>query len=224
MSYHNLLVSQVKNIFPQGIVGIIFDCDGVIIDSKSINVGYFNKILEELEYPVMTKGEEDYVQMASVQDSINFLIADKDKERLKEIIQHFPYKKEALPHLKIEPGLMSLLTWLKNRGILLGINTNRIFRGMNDVLNSLDLNGFFDPIITSDYFPAKPDPKGLLKILEVWKTEPSKVAFIGDSLNDEGAANAASVPLIAYCNTSLSASIHIERFSDLYNAFQALYH
>lgn len=223
MSYNNSLLNQVKNIFPQGIVGIIFDCDGVIIDSKSINVGYFNKILQELGYPNMTKEEADYVQMASVQDAMNFLIAHEDREKLKEVTQRFSYKKEALPHLKIEPGLMNLLHWLKSRGIQLGINTNRVSKGMNDVLLSLDLNGFFDPIITSDLFPAKPAPEGLLRILEVWNTEPSKVAFIGDSLTDEGAAHAASIPLIAYCNTSLSASIHIEKFSDLYDALQGLY-
>lgn len=213
------LSRQLETIFSHGISGIIFDCDGVLIDARKVNIGYYNMLLKELGYGPMTTEQETYAYMASVQQCLDYIIPKEAESRLHEIVSQNPYKTVALPYLKLEPGLIEFLEWLKDKGIFLGIQTNRGSKGMNDVIEFLGLTGFFDPVMTIDSSPAKPHPGGILRILEMWEVEPYKVAFIGDSTTDEGAAQAAFVPLISYCNTSINASIHVECFSSLHNAF-----
>ena len=33
-------VSRLEEIFPDGLSGLIFDCDGVMVDSRDVNIGY----------------------------------------------------------------------------------------------------------------------------------------------------------------------------------------
>ena len=41
-------------LFPHGLTGIIFDCDGVMVDSRDVNIGYYNLLLREVGKPPIT--------------------------------------------------------------------------------------------------------------------------------------------------------------------------
>ena len=36
------LASLLERTFPAGLSGLIFDCDGVMVDSRDVNIGYYN--------------------------------------------------------------------------------------------------------------------------------------------------------------------------------------
>lgn len=42
-------------LFPHGLTGIIFDCDGVMIDSRAANAIFYNKVLAALGLPPLTQ-------------------------------------------------------------------------------------------------------------------------------------------------------------------------
>lgn len=212
------LYKQLKIIFPFGIEGIVFDCDGVLVDSKHLHVNYLNSVLEELGYEHMTEEQANNAHMASEGDLLELIVPREARDKVNEIMCHNSYYTKVHSQLRLEPGLREFLTWLKSNNKYVGINTNRFSESMEEIIVSLGLTELFHPIITADYYPAKPDPQGLLKILEIWNLESSKVVFIGDSLHDEYAAKAASVPLLSYRNKNLEASVHIENFSDLHSA------
>ena len=52
---------------------VIFDCDGVMFDSKDANRKYYNHLLEEFGYPLMDRQEEDYVHSHNVLDSVAYI-------------------------------------------------------------------------------------------------------------------------------------------------------
>ena len=52
---------------------VIFDCDGVMFESKDANRKYYNHLLEEFGYPLMDQQEEDYVHSHNVFDSVAFI-------------------------------------------------------------------------------------------------------------------------------------------------------
>ncbi len=218
-----LITQQLRKVFPDGVRGIIFDCDGVIIDSNHVNLSYYNMVLKELGYPEIAEEHRDYVQMASWQEAIDFLIPKKDHGKLTEILKHRPYEKESLPYFTLEPGLMELLQWLRNKGINIGLHTNRDSDGVYSILEHLGIADFFHMVMHIDIVPAKPHPGGTLKILEAWNVAASAVAFVGDSLTDEGVTSALEVPLISYRNKKLAAAIFIENFMDLHQAFCKVY-
>ena len=45
-------------LFPHGLTGIIFDCDGVMIDSRAANAIFYNKVLAALGLPPLTPEQE----------------------------------------------------------------------------------------------------------------------------------------------------------------------
>ena len=55
---------------------IVFDCDGVMFDSKNANRTYYNFLLNHFGLPEMNEEELDFVHMSSVADSIQHIFRD----------------------------------------------------------------------------------------------------------------------------------------------------
>lgn len=200
--------------FPDGLSGLIFDCDGVLVDSKDANIGYYNRLLAEFGHPPMPETLIDYVQMSTARQAFEALFTTRELHQLPDVMRRIPYRTFSLPLLRLEPGIRELLQWLHEQGVRLAVHTNRS-SGMWDVLDMFSLRDFFDPVMTVEDVAPKPDPEGVLRILEKWRVSNATVGFIGDSPTDAGAARNAGIPFAAYRNASLDAAVHIEDFSTL---------
>lgn len=216
------LAQQAARLFPQGLRGLIFDCDGVIVDSRDANIGYYNMIMRELGRPPLTKAQEDFAQMSTSAQAIEQVLSPEELAQVPEICRRNPYGAVTLPLLKAEPGLEELLADLHAKGVRLGIHTNRTQRGMQDLLVNLGFTHMFEPVMTADIVEPKPHSEGTLRILEMWGLAPNVVAFVGDSLTDEYAACGAGVPLFAYASPGLNAALHVNSFHDLREALDGL--
>ena len=58
------------DIFPRGLAGVVFDCDGVMIDSRDANRVFYNTVLAELNLPPMGPEEESYAFMATAGEAL----------------------------------------------------------------------------------------------------------------------------------------------------------
>ena len=47
---------SLQALFPHGIAGVIFDCDGVMIDSRAANNVFYNRVLAYFGLPPMRSG------------------------------------------------------------------------------------------------------------------------------------------------------------------------
>ena len=104
---------------------------------------------------------------------------------------------EASLALKAQPaeGADSLLRALKKRGIRLGILTrNRRVHALS-TLRVTGLLPFFDPrfIVGRDEAKPKPDPEGLLRLLDQWRADSQDAVVVGDYLFDLQAGRAAGM-------------------------------
>ena len=50
---------------------LIFDCDGVMFDSRQSNISYYNLLLEHFDLPAMTKWQIAYVTQRSIPFAIS---------------------------------------------------------------------------------------------------------------------------------------------------------
>ncbi|MEG3083387.1 HAD-IA family hydrolase [Sphingomonas sp. PB2P12] len=99
------------------------------------------------------------------------------------------------------PGVIDALDALAARGVTLGIVTNKIERFARTVLDRLDLTDRFACILGGDTVAeAKPSPMPIHEMVRLCQESGGgggRAAFVGDSIFDIQAAQAAGLPTIA---------------------------
>ena len=193
---------------------VIFDCDGVMFDSRGANEAYYNHILIHFGKSRMKGEEADYVHMHTADQSVAYLFRDDPRVEQALAYRHQISYLPFIPNMRMEPYLKAFLEYLRP-GHKTAISTNRSDT-MHRVLVDHGLEGYFDLVVSSlDVTRPKPDPESLLKILGHFDLFPHEAIYIGDSEIDELAAKAAGIPLVAYKNSRLSAAFAVEHFKEI---------
>lgn len=194
--------------------GIVFDCDGVLLDSLRANTWFYNAIRAKFGLGPMSAEDETYVHAHHVYESLRRILPGDLYDKAVAARRDFDYR-DVLPHLRTEPGLMDFLSWLAARPVRMGINTSRTDT-MDLVASHLGFQHYFNPIVTSfKVRNPKPHPESLYHILEMWRMKPGDIVFIGDSSVDQGTADRAGVRFWAYKNPALKAALHVPSFQAL---------
>ncbi|ACV68950.1 HAD family hydrolase [Desulfohalobium retbaense] len=194
--------------------GIIFDCDGVLIDSKQANLAFYNRLRHAVGLPSMSKAEEEYVHSHTVAQSLAHILPPEAQDHVAELRSQIRYK-DLVPYISIQPELIPFLEFLASRGIRMAVNTNRTDT-MGLILQLFDLERFFFPVMTSSQVSwSKPHPESMYRILNDWRLGAKDVVYIGDSEVDARTAHAASVPFWAYQDPTLPADMYVPDFGCL---------
>jgi phosphoglycolate phosphatase len=193
---------------------VIFDCDGVMFDSRKANKAYYNHILAHFRMSQMNRVESDYVHSHTAEQSLVYLFQNspklKDALSYRHRMSYLPF----IPLMEIEPYLKAFLEYLRP-AYKTAISTNRSDT-MGPVLANHGLQGYFDLVVSClDVKHPKPHPESLIKILHHFGLSPREAIYIGDSEIDESAARAAGIPLVAYKNPALSAVHHVTHFKEI---------
>jgi phosphoglycolate phosphatase len=193
---------------------IIYDCDGVLIDSRKSNRAFYNHILDRFGLPTLTEAQLEVVHVSTAQGAIDFLFqghpSREEAQAYQKTINNDPF----LPLIRLEPHIREVLIRLRSR-CLTAIATNR-GKSLPLVLNHLDLEDLFDLTISAyDVTRPKPHPECLVKILTHFRLEPEAALYIGDSSLDQEVAATAGVPFAAYKNPGLQARYHLLDHLDL---------
>lgn len=96
------------------------------------------------------------------------------------------------------PGALETLQSLKMLGIKIALITNKPEKFIPQLLADTGMADFFQWIVGGDTFAQKkPDPAGLLWVMQQAGVTPEQCLFVGDSRNDVQAAHAANVACVA---------------------------
>ena len=203
------------NVLPlDAIRAVVFDCDGVMFDSRQANLAFYNQILSHFGRPPMSAEQFAHAHMHTVDEALARLFDDPQSLQAAQIYRRRMGYLPFLQFMRIEPELKPLLDWLRPR-YRTAVATNRTDT-MERVLQENDLQSRFDLVVTAlDVARPKPDPEPLLKVLAHFRLEPRQALYVGDSRLDEIAARSAGLILVAYRNASLDADYHIERLGEL---------
>jgi phosphoglycolate phosphatase len=193
---------------------IIYDCDGVLIDSRESNRAFYNHILARFGLPPVSEEQLEVVHVSTAQGAIDYLFRghpDLEKaQAYQRTIDNAPF----LALLRLEPHVQEVLSRLRGR-YRTAIATNR-GKSLPLVLKTLGLDGCFDLTVSAyDVSQPKPHPEGLLKILTHFQAEPEAALYIGDAALDRDVAAAAGVPFVAYKNLGLKARYYLRDHLDL---------
>lgn len=206
----------------EGLKTIIFDNDGVLIDSYEANMIYYGTIRRELGMEPMTEAERYFVHSRTHDEAVRHIVPEDRLERAFEIGRTMDQASLA-PYFKRSDGIFEFLWWLRAAGFRMAVNTSR-GESMGLVLRLTGLEAFFHPVVTSCTVSLpKPHPEGVFRIMRAHGVRPDEVAYIGDSVVDQRAAQAAGVRFWAYRDPALEAEVYIEDFWSIRAAMQQCY-
>ena len=199
---------------------VIFDCDGVMFDSKNANKNYYNNILAELGHPPMTAEELEFVHIHNVMESVKYLLRHypndiKKAEKYRANLNYQPF----LQYMHQEPDLVEFLEYLASKGVEAAISTSRT-NTMQDILDLFNLGQHFGKVMTtSDVANPKPHPEALEVILAHYQMTADQAIYIGDSIVDRQHSDGVNMRLVAFKNKALLTDFHVTRFMEILEMF-----
>ena len=190
---------------------VIYDCDGVLLDSFESNRRFYNYFRTTLGRPPLTGEELKYAHSHTTYEAILYIFGG-DQNLTKQALELLPKidPEDSLRYLKLEPNVLTTLRALKRKGILRAISTSRS-TSMKPIMERFELGPHFDLVITAgDVQNPKPHPESIEKIIQTFSLKKEETVFVGDSEIDRQAAGSAGVKFIAYKNKEIAADAFIE--------------
>jgi beta-phosphoglucomutase len=183
---------------------ILWDMDGVIVDSNSLHFAAWQEAFMERGVR-FTK--EDFAKLFGTRNDfiIGTVMGGELPERdVKIMVQEKEenFRRNAAGSIKSFPGAVSLLNAVKKGNFKLGLASSTPQENIDLVLTELNLKGVFDCIVFGQEVPeSKPSPQIYLLAAERLEVTPSDCLVIEDSPLGVKAAKAAGMRCLAVANT-----------------------
>jgi len=164
---------------------IAFDWDGTLFDSTRIIVRCIQDAVADVGGTVPTDREAAYVIGMGLMDALAYAAPDVPRERYPEL--GASYRRHYLGRqndLSLFDGVLPMLTDLRERHHWLAVATGKSRRGLDEVLQTVQLAGVFDGSRTADETAGKPDPRMLHELMREFGTDPERTLMIGDTTHD----------------------------------------
>jgi len=215
---------------------IVFDLDGTLVDSApdiqlAINAAFAPLGVAPFDLErvkgLIGGGAPAAVARAAAMAGLT-LSPGEEKAALERF---YPVYAEASAKGRgLYPGAVELLSHLTERGVPLGLCTNKAQHITEIALKALGIGGYFRSVIGArDDLPKKPDAAPLLAAIAPLTAAPADALMVGDTAADIGAARAAGCRAIAIGHgysrvpvSELGADGIIQRLSELPDALAAL--
>jgi len=179
---------------------VIFDLDGTLLNTLDDLHASVSYALNVLSLPPRTQDET----RLAVGDGIGNLIArsiegGKNSPCFEECLSLFSdyYQKHSAIRTAPYPEILPLLTVLRQKGILIGVVSNKIDSAVQ-ALTHRYFEGLIDCAVGErEGVRRKPAPDSLLHCLEALGIPPENALYIGDSEQDVLTAQNAKVPCLS---------------------------
>jgi|SRR3989338_621287 len=198
------------------IKAVIFDIDGVLIDSFEANLKLFRSVLKQAGYKTgisIRKYKELFFRTAS--DTFKAVTdgAPEEIDRLMAILHKYPLSKFDFP---IMPNSVKIIKRLAKK-YKLGLVTARMKVGVDHYLDSTKTKDDFEVVVHfGHYTNPKPHPEPLLVACKRLKVKPSEAIYIGDALSDIQSAKAAGMKVILFPNRRIQgADDYAKEFAEI---------
>jgi len=185
------------------IKAVIFDMDGVIVDSEpelvKVEIEYMKDngvkiVKEDIDEFV---GTNSYYMWGQLKEryNLNKSVEDLVRENREKYLSHIQNPK----NVKAVPGVIKLIKALHENGIKMVVASSSPVSWIEKIIDTLDIRDYFQFLISGDYVEnSKPDPDIFLFALDKLGVDNKEALVIEDSTNGVKAAIAANIKVIGY--------------------------
>jgi beta-phosphoglucomutase len=193
---------------------VIFDFDGVLVDSEKLHYQAFNRTLTKFNYQLSMR--DYYDRFLGLSDQELLRVVDKEgklslsNQQFKKLLGEKAnlFKEMAATEAGIIEGVPKFLNMLSGGEMPMAICSGALLPEIEMILEGAGLRGFFKVIVSAEQVKrGKPDPEGFLLALQLLNKklkksiEPANCVVIEDSRWGLEAAKAAGMRAVAITNT-----------------------
>ena len=197
---------------------IIFDIDGVLIDSFEADRKFYHRLLTTNGYAGPTREEYKALFPLTMVDTIKTLTKSNDEQEIQKIFtiwsdkkKHYPFELiNSIPHMKETIQQLS-------QKYTLSIVTNRRKKNIFQIPQLKEIEQNFQIVIAAeDTTKHKPDPEPLFLMLEKMGITADEAVYIWDATSDLSAAQAAGIRFVLLPKREMEGVKYaVENFEDL---------
>jgi beta-phosphoglucomutase-like phosphatase (HAD superfamily)/dTDP-glucose pyrophosphorylase len=181
---------------------IVFDLDGVLIDSKELHYEALNRALLDNGHPAIS--HDDHIKIfdglptklklekLGVPSEKHRGISDRKQKYTVEMLED---------NLKEDPKVIEIFQWVRNNGYQVHVASNSIKKTIVTILTKMGVIGLVDYIVSNeDVSAVKPHPEMYLKCMLVAGSGPRHTTIVEDSYFGREAAYQSGAHLLAVNN------------------------
>lgn len=191
---------------------ILFDLDGVLIDSVDAWLTSLNIALDQFNHKMITR--DNFIKNYwghDLHDTLSLIGVDQGAVAVCNGLYE-----QNLNVVKLYPNVKSTLKKLNDYKKCIITNTPK--DNTNIILQKFELNQYFDAVVTSDdVIVAKPDPEIVFKSCKILDVDPVNVIMIGDTKSDIEAGKTAGCIVIGM---NIKADYTIRKISELFKILE----
>lgn len=204
------------------IKAIIFDMDGLMINSERVTYECYVKVLEKMN---LTMSEDFYKRLLgkTLSSAYQIMFDEYGKDFpmddvLKDVHQLMNdiFEKDGVP---LKDGLIELLTYLKENNYLTIVATSSTRNRVEHLLGMADILKYYNDSICGDEVThGKPNPEVFLRACEKLGVEPSQALVLEDSEAGIQAAHSAQIPVICIPDMKYPEPEYAQMTTEIFNS------
>ena len=196
----------------KGIKAVLFDMDGVLVDSLDAWFHTYNDALKSFGFKELGKKEFAKGFGSPIEQDINdHFIGKTVKEVANRYNANFIKRKKLV---KIFPESKKILSELKKRKIKLALLTNSTTFIALSILKHHKIRKYFDVILAmEDVKKRKPAPDMVLKACKKLGVKPKNAIIVGDTMNDMIAGKRAGCITVGY---TIKGDYMVDKLKEIY--------
>ncbi len=180
---------------------VIFDMDGVIVDSERYWEGVMEEVIEEaVEDPGVTPADLTGVNVLDQYE----MLAERDavSGSREDYFDLYDRKAESIytERAALMDGFHDLLDALRDRGLGVAVSTSSFPEWIEMAFDRFDLDGRFDAVVSAAELdvPGKPEPDIYERVADRLDIDPSEAVVVEDSESGATAAHRAGAYVVGY--------------------------
>jgi len=187
--------------------GLVFDFDGVIVDSHPVHVRAWRKFLDSVGRTASEEQLQFVLDGRKRDDILRHFMGELDADQIVE----YGHRKEQLfrdeaAHVRTIDGLLDFLEDLKYEELALAVASSGSKSRVHFLLDLLDLKKRFRVIITGDEVEqGKPHPAVFLRAAQQLGVDPTELMAFEDAVSGVRAARSAGMMCVGIARPDRAA-------------------